>query len=89
MAFFIKGKAVFNIRPKSQPRDLPDCIILDNWVFESITAVDDLLAKALQRFATCLLPNNNSCAKLIFSSELPIVFDDNLKTTSVLFSIVD
>ena len=31
----------------------------DNWVFDSLTLVDDLLAKALRRFATCVSVNNN------------------------------
>ena len=33
--------------------------------------------------------NDNSCGKLILSSETPIIFDDNLKTTSVSFSFAD
>ena len=33
--------------------------------------------------ATCPLVNNNLCGKLVSSSELPIIFDDSLKTTSV------
>ena len=43
----------------------------------------------LQDFATCLLVNNNLCEKLVSSLELPIIFDDNLKTTSVSFFIAD
>ena len=39
--------------------------------------------KALPRFATCLIVDNNSCGKLILSSEVPIIFDDNLKTISI------
>ena len=54
-----------------------------------VLSVDELFAKASQRFATCLLDNINLCGKLIESSELPIIFDDNLKTTSVLFFIAD
>ena len=30
---------------------------------------------------------NNSCGQLVLSSELPIIFDHNLRTTSVLFYI--
>ena len=63
--------------------DQDDCIILDNKVFENLISIDELFAKALQRFVTCLLVNNNSCGKLVSSSELLIIFDDNLKTTSV------
>ena len=38
---------------------------------------------------TCVLFNNNSCGKLLSSSELPITFEDYLKNTSVLFFIAD
>ena len=34
----------------------------------------------IRRFATCLLVNNDLCGKLVSSSELSIIFDDNLKT---------
>ena len=47
------------------------------------------LAKALRRFAICLLVNNNSGRKLVLSSELPIIFDDSLKTISVSVFIAD
>ena len=47
------------------------------------------LAKALRRFATCLLVKNNLCGKLVSSSELQIIFDDNLKITSVSLFIAD
>ena len=48
---------------------------------------DELFAKDLQRFETCLLVNNNLCGK--FVSLLPIIFDDNLNNTSVSFFIAD
>ena len=51
----------------------------------TILSVDDLSAKTLQRVATCLLVNDNLWEKLVSSS--PILFDDNLKTTSVSFSL--
>ena len=89
IAFLINGRPVFNIGPRSLPRNPPDYIILDNWVFDNLISVDELFAKTLQRFATCLLVNNNLWAKLVSSSELPTTFDDNLKTTSVLFFISD
>ena len=62
-------------------------VIFDNCVFDSLISVDELLAKALQRFVTCLLVNNNLCGKLVSSSELPTIFDDNLRNTSVWFYI--
>ena len=49
--------------------------------------VDDLSTKALQIFETCLLVDNNLWGKLVSSS--PIIFNHNLKTTSVLFFIAD
>ena len=48
---------------KSLPRNLLDCIILDNRVFDSLISVDEIFAKALRRFLTCLLINNNLCGK--------------------------
>ena len=34
IAFFINGNPVFSTGPKSLPRNAPDCIFLDNWVFD-------------------------------------------------------
>ena len=64
ITFLINDNPVFNKRPRSIPRNPPDCIVLDNWVFNNLISVDELFAKALRRFATCLLVNNNSCGKL-------------------------
>ena len=58
-------------------------------VFDKLIGVDKLFTKALQIFAACLLVNNNSCGKLILSSESPIIFHDNLKTFSVPSSIAN
>ena len=85
ITFYIKGNPAFSNGPRSLPRNPPDCIILDNWVFDRLISINELFAKALQRFATCLLVNNNLCEKWVLSAELPIIFEDNLKTTSVLF----
>ena len=52
-------------------------------------SVDELFVKALRRFATCRLVNNNLWGKLVLSSELPIIFNGNLRSTSVLFYIAD
>ena len=78
ITFFIKGSPVFNNGPRSLPRNPPDYINLDNWDFDKLISVDDLFAKTLKRFATCLLFNINSCGKLTLSSELTIRFDDGL-----------
>ena len=48
-----------------------------------------LFVSALQRFATCSLNNNKLSGKLASSLELPILFDDSLKITSVLYFVVD
>ena len=48
---------------------------------------DELFAKALQSIETCVLVNNNRCAILVSSFELPITFDIRFKVTSVPFSI--
>ena len=59
------------------------------FAFDNLISVDVWVAKALRRFGTCRLVNNNLCWKLVSSSELPILFDDNLKTTSVPFFVAD
>ena len=87
--FFIHGNPIFNNEPRSLPKNPSDYIILDNCVFDSIVPVDELFAKALRRFATCLLVNNNLCGKLVSSLELPTIFHDSLKTTLVSFFIAD
>ena len=58
ITFVIKGNPVFSNGPSDLPRNPPDCIILDNWVFDNLISVDKWFAKALQRFETCLLVNN-------------------------------
>ena len=89
ITFLINGSPVCNNGPRSLLKTPPSCIILDNWVFDSLISVDELFAKGLRRFATYLLVNKNSCRKLVLSSELPIVFNDNVKTISVLLFIAD
>ena len=54
ITFFIKGNPVFSNGPRSLPRNPPACIILDNWVFDSLILTDELFAKALWRVVTCL-----------------------------------
>ena len=77
-AFFINGSPGFNNRPRSLPINPPDYIILDSWVFGNLIPVDELFAKALRTLVKIW-------GKLFSSSELQFIFDDNLKTTSVLF----
>ena len=89
ITFFINGNPVFGNRLRSLPKNPPDCIILDNWIFDNLKSVDELFPKALQTFATYILVNNNLWGKLVSSSELSIIIDDNLKTTLVSFFIAD
>ena len=46
--FFIKVNPVFSNGPRSLSRNTPDCTILDNWVFDKLILIDDLLEKALR-----------------------------------------
>ena len=87
ITFFIKGNPVFSNGPRGLPRNPPDCLILDNWGFDKLVSVDDLLAKALQRFSTYLLANNNLWGKLVSLSSN--ISNDNLKTTLVSLFIAD
>ena len=65
ITFFINGNPVFSNGPSNLPRNPPDCIILDNWVFDNLISVDKWFAKAWRIFATCLLVNNNLSGKLV------------------------
>ena len=84
---FNKGNLDFNNAAKNLKN--PPFYILVNCVFDNLISVHVWLAKALRRFATCLLVKNNLCGKLVSSSELPIIFDDNLKITLVSLFIAD
>ena len=61
ITFFINGKPVFSDGPRTLPRNPLNWIILDNWVFDNLISVDKIFAKVLQRFAACLLVNNDLC----------------------------
>ena len=39
ITFFINGNPVFCNGPNNLPRNLPDCIILNNWVFDNLISV--------------------------------------------------
>ena len=45
--FFIKGNPFFSDGPKSLPKNLPDCPILCNCIFDNFTLADELFAKVL------------------------------------------
>ena len=40
ITFFINGNPVFSNGAGSLPRNPPDCIILDKWVFDNLISVD-------------------------------------------------
>ena len=65
ITFLIKGNLSFSIWLRCLSRNPPDCIILDNWVFDNLISADKMFAD-LRRFVTCLVVNNNSCGKLVY-----------------------
>ena len=78
VTFFINGNPVFNKGPSNLPRNPPDCIIFDNWGFENLESTHELFENALQILEICLFVSNNSCGKLVFSLESPIMLRDIL-----------
>ena len=50
---------------RSRILNSPDCIILDNRVFENLILADEPFAKALQIFETCVSVNNSLHGKLV------------------------
>ena len=69
--FPIKGNPVFSNDPKSLPKNHSDCPILCNWAFDKFILAEELFAKALLSFETCVLVNENFCRKLFSSLESP------------------
>ena len=61
----IKGNPVFNNCLKSLPENPPDYQILCNCVFDNFILAEELKAKVLQSFETCVLVNINLWGKLI------------------------
>ena len=59
ITFDMKDNPVFSNGPNNLPKNPPDCIILENWVFDNLILADKLFVKALRRFETCVLVNNN------------------------------
>ena len=87
--FFIISNPVFNNGPKSLPKNPPDRTISCNWVFDNFVLAEELFAKALWSFETCVLVSNNLCRKLFSSLELPTTFHENFKVASVPFFVPD
>ena len=67
----------------------PNCITLDNGVFENFILADAPFAKALQILETCVSVNNSLCGKLLSSFEFLIKVDERFKVTLVPFIIPD
>ena len=87
ITFFISGNPVFSNVPSNLLRNPPHCIAFDNWVSDNLISAGELFAKDLRRFETFRLVSNYSWGKLVSLS--PIIFDDNVKTTSASFFIAD
>ena len=83
----IKGKPDFSNGPRSLPKNPPNCIILDSWVFGNFTLDDEQGSKSLRILEACVSVNNNLCGKLVSSSESQIAFDERFKVTWVQFYI--
>ena len=65
--FLIKVSPVFSNCSKILPKNHPNCLILCNWFFDNFILAQEVFAKALQSFETCVLVKNNLCAKLVWS----------------------
>lgn len=85
--FFINGKPTVIGGPRNLPSNPSDCIILDSYAFENLILANDLFAKDLWRLATCVSVNKSPWDKLASSS--PVIFEDNLRVTSVAFCVPD
>ena len=57
--FFITSKPSFINGPKSLLRNPPDCVILDSWLFDTFIPADELFAKVLRNYETCLSVSDN------------------------------
>ena len=84
---FIKNKPVFSNGHKSLPKNIADSPILCNWVFDNFILAQEPFAKVLQSLKTCVLGNDNLCAKLVSTLESLTTPDKGFKVTSVPFFI--
>ena len=85
-AFFISGNPAFINGPRSLPSDLPDCIILDTCIFDTVIFANESFAKALQRIQTNKL-NSKLCGTLV--SLVPMIYFENFRIISVAIFIAD
>ena len=85
----MKGNPVFSNGPKSLHKNPPDCTILFYWIFNNFILAEELFAKALRSFETCVLVNNNLCGKSFSSVRSPTTFAERSEVTLVPFFIAD
>ena len=78
-------KGYFSNDPKSLARNPPDCSILFNWVFYNFILSEEILAKVLLSFQTCILVNNNLCRKLFSSLESSTTLEEIFKLLQYQF----
>ena len=84
LAISYTSSAGFNI---SRKKNIPDCIILDNWVFKKFILSYEPVVKGLQSFENCVWVNNSLYGKLVSSIEFPTKFDERLEVQSHSSSI--
>ena len=81
--FPIEGNLVFYKGPKNSL----DCSILCIWVFDNFILAEELFSKALQRFETCVLVNNNLCGKCCWNHQQHLMKDLKLLLLHFLLKI--
>ena len=84
--FFINGNPTFINGPRSLPSDLPDYIILDSCIFDTIIFAYESFVKALQGIETSKF---NSKLFVTLVSLVPIIYFDNFRIISVVFFIAN
>ena len=66
----LNGKLTILPKPDVIPdiavKNPPNCIVLDNWVFENFILADEPFAKVLRMFENPLSVNGNLCGKKNF-----------------------
>ena len=75
---------IFNNFLQNVPRDRPEWIILDVYVFDNFILADEWFKKSSQRLKTVISFNEDIWLKLVLLS-ITISFDGNVKVTVVTF----
>ena len=52
----------------------PDCVILENRIFENFILADESFTKTLRGLEAFVLVNNSLCGKLVLALESPITY---------------